>query len=81
MGLQRKTGAGIYTQVRQPFGVSSWDQVSSRPPGFVRELGPCSFGVLLFATHLRQQERLCQDEKGRKDSCWWAMRRCRMALD
>ena len=20
-------------------------------------------------------------EKGRKDSCWWAMRRCHMALD
>ena len=29
----------------------------------------------------RQQERLCLEEKRRKDSCWWAMRRCHMALD
>ena len=65
MGLQSKIGAGIQTQVRQPFGVSSWDQVSSRPPGFVRELGPCSFGVLPFALGwLRKQERLCLEEKG-----------------
>ena len=42
---------------------------------------PCGFGVLLFATRLRQQERLCREEKGRKDSCWWAIRRCHMALD
>ena len=25
--------------------------------------------MLLFATRLRQQERLCREEKGRKDSC------------
>ena len=37
----------------------------------------CSF----FATQLRQQERLCREEKGRKDSCWWAMRKCHTALD
>ena len=53
--------------------------------------GPCSFegkgrrprgfGVILFAMQLRQQERLCREEKGRKDSCWWAVRRCLMALD
>ena len=43
--------------------------------------GPYGFGVLLFATWLRQQERLCWEEKGRKDSCWWAMRRCHMVLD
>ena len=34
----------------------------------VPEEGPCGFGVLLFATWLKQQERLCQEEKGRKDS-------------
>ena len=43
--------------------------------------GPCSFGGLLFATWLRLQERLCLEEKGRKDSCWWAVRRYHMALD
>ena len=43
--------------------------------------GPLSFGVLLSAMQLRQQERLCLEEKGRKDSCWWALRRCHMALD
>ena len=43
--------------------------------------GPRGFGVLLFAMRLRQQERLCWEEKGRKDSCWWAVRRCHMALD
>ena len=26
-----------------------------------------------FATWLRQQEGLCLEEKGRKDSCWWAI--------
>ena len=40
--------------------------------------GPCGFGVLPFATWLRKQERPCWEEKGRKDSCWWAMRRCHM---
>ena len=34
-----------------------------------------------FATWLRKQERLCLEEKGRKDSCWWVVRRCHMALD
>ena len=34
----------------------------------VNRRGPCGFGVLLFATLLRQQERLCREEKGRKDS-------------
>ena len=47
----------------------------------VNRRGPCGFGVLIFATWLRQQERLCQEEKGRKDSFWWAVRRCHMALD
>ena len=53
------------------------------PCGFegVNRRGPCGFGVLLFAMQLRQQERLCREEEGRKDSCWWAMRRCYMALD
>ena len=46
-----------------------------------QELGPRGFGVLSFATWLRQQERLCLEEKGRKDSCWWATRRCHMALE
>ena len=32
--------------------------------------GPRGFGVLLFATRLRQQERLYRKGKGRKDSCW-----------
>ena len=45
------------------------------------ERGPPAFGVFLVATWLRQQERLCWEEKGRKDSCWWAMRRCHMVLD
>ena len=45
------------------------------------ELGPGGLGVLPFAMWLRQQERLCLEEKGRKDSCWWATRRCHMALD
>ena len=36
---------------------------------------------VFFATQLRQLKRLCWEEKGRKDSCWWAMRRCHMALD
>ena len=30
---------------------------------------------------LRKQEKLCREEKGRKDSCWWAVRRCHLALD
>ena len=30
---------------------------------------------------LRQQERLCREEKGRKVSCRWAVRRYHMALD
>ena len=42
---------------------------------FWQRLGPRGFGVLPFATWLRKQERLCLEEKGRKDSCWWAMRR------
>ena len=34
------------------------------PHGFGgEEGGPCGFGVLLFATQLREQERLCQEEK------------------
>ena len=45
-----------------------------------RELGPCGFGVLPFATWLRWQERLCLEEKGER-TCWWAVRRCHMALD
>ena len=28
--------------------------------------GPCGFGVLLFATWLRNQERLCLEEKGER---------------
>ena len=55
-------------------GRVGWDRTA-----WVR--GPCSTGVLLFATWLRQQERLCLEEKGRKDSCWWATRWCHMALD
>ena len=52
------------------------------PGGFGgEEGGPCGFGVLLFAVWLRQQERLCREEKGGKGSCWWAMRRCHTALD
>ena len=39
------------------------------------------FWGALFATRLRQQERLCREEKGRVDSCWWSVRRCHMALD
>ena len=46
-----------------------------------QRLGPRGFGVLPFATWLRQQEKLCLEEKRRKDSCWWATRRCHMALD
>ena len=46
--------------------------------------GPCSLDRSYdhvawgapFATWLRKQERLCLEEKGRKDSCWWVMRRC-----
>ena len=49
--------------------------------GGVNRRGPCGFRVLLFATWLKQQERLCWEEKGRKDSSWWAVRRCHMALD
>ena len=45
------------------------------------QLGPHSFGVLPFATWLRKQERPCWEEKGWKDSCWWALRRCHMVLD
>ena len=74
-------------------GSRSFGGVNRRGPCGLggEERGPCvsegedrethGFGVLLFAMQLRQQERLCQDEKGRKDSCWWAMRRCHMALD
>ena len=74
MGLQRKVGSGIYTQALQSY-----------------QGGPCSFGGVgwdhaalgcsLFAMWPRQQERLCLEEKGRKDSCWWAMRRCHIVLD
>ena len=61
---------------------TAWRSEWRRPCSFGgEEGGPCGFGVLLFATQLRQQERLCREEKGRKDSCEWAMRRCHMALD
>ena len=73
---------------------STLDWAEGRPRGFGeegrgscsfgvvnRERGPCGFGVLLVATRLRQQERLCWEEKGRQDSCWWAVRRCLVALD
>ena len=54
---------------------SSYTQ--GEPPSFGRagtpwlgqELGPRSFGVLPFAMQPRKQERLCREEKGRKDSC------------
>ena len=37
------------------------------PGGFGgEEGGPCGFGVLLFAMWLRQQERLCWEEKDKK---------------
>ena len=64
-------------------GSRSFGRVNRRGPrgSEGEERGPRGFGVLLFATWLRQQERLCGQEKGRKDSCWWAMRRCHMALD
>ena len=86
MGLQSKTGTGIKTKVRQPY--QREDRVALAEKGErIRQLwqgeerGPRGLGVLLFATQLKQQERLCWEEKGRKDSCWWAMRRCHMALD
>ena len=58
-------------------GSGSFGEVNRGPCGSdgVNRRGPCGFGVFLFATQLRQQERLCRKEKGRKDSCWWAMRR------
>ena len=34
-----------------------------------------------FLPHSLGSRRDCREEKGRKDSCWWAMRRCHMALD
>ena len=40
-----------------------------------------SFEVLPFTMWIRKQERLCLEEKGLKDSYWWAMRRCHMVLD
>ena len=43
--------------------------------------GHVALGCSIYATRLRQQERLCREEKGRKDSYWWAVRRCRMVLD
>ena len=63
-------------------GSGSFGEVKRGPCGSEgKGRGPRGFGVLLFATRLRQQERLCREEKGRTDSCWWAMRRCHMALD
>ena len=60
----------------------SFEGEEGGPCGFGGEArGPCGFGVLLFATRLRQQERLCREGKGKKDSCWWAVRRCHLALD
>ena len=54
-------------------------------PGVAAMLGffwdHAALGYTLFARWLRKQERLCLEEKGRKDSCWWAMRRCHMVLD
>ena len=85
MGLQRKMVLGFQPRrsshrERGPRG----SEVNKRGPCSsegVNRRGPCGFGVLLSAMLLRQQERLCQEEKGRKDSCWWAMRRCHMVLD
>ena len=60
------------------FGTVGWGHVALvewGPRDFGRESGPRGFGLLLFATRLRKQERLCREEKGRQDSCWWAMRR------
>ena len=64
-------------------GSRRFGRVNRRGPlGFGgEEEGPCGFGVLHFATWLRQQEKLCREEKGRKDSCWCAVRRCHVALD
>ena len=82
MGLQRKTGAEIQTQVWQPCkerilrlrpesGPHGLEGEEREPCNFGgEERGPHSFGMLVFATRLRQQERLCQEEKRRKDSCW-----------
>ena len=55
--------------------------IPGRTMQLLQRLGPHSFWVLPFAMWLRQQERLCWEEMGRKDSCWWAMRRCHTALD
>ena len=55
--------------------VDGWDHTT------LARVKTTGFGVLPFATWLRQQERLCLEGKGRKDSCWWAMRRYHMALD
>ena len=63
-------------------GSGSFGEVKRGPCGSEgKGRGPRGFAVLLFATRLRQQERLCREEKGRKDSCWWATRRCHMVLD
>ena len=32
----------------------------------VNRRAPCGFGVLLFAMRLRQQERLCREERGER---------------
>ena len=73
MGLQRKMGFKPRSSSHRRGGPCASDGVNRR--------GPCGFGVLLFAMRLRQRERLSQEENGRKDSCWWARRRCHMALD
>ena len=52
-----------------------WQKLGPCGSDGVNRRGPCGSGVLLFATRLRQQERLCWEERGRKDSCWWAMRK------
>ena len=64
MGLQGrlvlgfKPRHGSHTQ-GEPHG---FERVGT--PWLWRESGPRGFGVLLFATWLRQQERLCWEEKG-----------------
>ena len=65
MGLQRKTSAGIQTQVWQPYPGENHAALAEWGPRSFGERGePRVFGVLPFAMWLRKQERLCLEEKG-----------------
>ena len=58
---RRERTMWFWGEERGPLGFGEGEEYNGFGGG---ERGPLSFGVLLVATQLRQQERLCLEEKG-----------------